>query len=106
MEGQNVAIEFAWADGEYDRLPSLAGELVRRLTSLIIAQTSPAALAAKAATTTIPIVFVVAFDPVEGGLVASLARSGGNVTGLSLQLTDVSGKRLLGFCAIWPPRPR
>ena len=62
--------------------------------SLIIAQTPPAALAAKAATTTIPIVFVVGFDPVAGGLVESLARSGGNVTGLSLQLTDVSGKRL------------
>ena len=94
VEGQNVVIEFLWADGQYDRLPSLAGELVRRPISLIIAQTPPAALAAKAATTTIPIVFVVGFDPVAGGLVASLARSGGNVTGLSLQLTDVAGKRL------------
>ena len=87
-------IEFVWADGQYDRLPSLARELVRRPISLIVAQTPPAALAAKAATTTIPIVFVVGFDPVAGGLVASLAQSGGNVTGLSLQLTDVAGKRL------------
>jgi putative ABC transport system substrate-binding protein len=94
VEGQNVAIEFVWADGQYDRLPSLAGELVRRPISVIIAQTPPAALAAKAATAAIPIVFVVGFDPVAGGLVASLARSGGNVTGLSLQQTEVAGKRL------------
>ena len=94
VEGRNVVIEFVWADGQYDRLPSLARELVRRPISLIVAQTPPAALAAKAATTTIPIVFVVGFDPVAGGLVASLAQSGGNITGLSLQLTDVAGKRL------------
>ena len=94
VEGRNVVIEFVWADGQYDRLPSLAGELVRRPISLIIAQTPPAALAAKAATATIPIVFVVGFDPAAGGLVASLAQSGGNITGLSLQLTDVAGKRL------------
>ena len=103
VEGRNVVIEFVWADGQYDRLPSLAGELVRRPISFIIAQTPPAALAAKAATATIPIVFVVGFDPAAGGLVASLAQSGGNITGLSLQLTDVAGKRS-GFCAIWPPR--
>ena len=94
VEGQNVAIEFRWADGQYDRLPGMAADLVRRPVSLIVAQTPPAALAAKAATTTIPIVFVVGFDPVGGGLVASLARPGGNVTGLSLQQTDVAGKRL------------
>jgi putative tryptophan/tyrosine transport system substrate-binding protein len=92
-EGQNVAIDFHWADGQYDRLPAMASALVRRPVSLILAQTPPAALAAKAATTTIPIVFVVGFDPVAGGLVASLARPGGNVTGLSLQQTDLAGKR-------------
>ena len=94
VEGQNVTIEFRWADGQYDRLPAMATELVRRPVNLIVAQTPPAALVAKAATTTIPIVFVVGFDPVAGGLVANLARPGGNITGLSLQLTDAGGKRL------------
>jgi putative ABC transport system substrate-binding protein len=94
VEGQNVTIEFRWADGEFDRLPPLAADLVRRPVTLILAQTPPAALAAKAATTTIPIVFVVGFDPVAGGLVTNLARPGGNVTGLSLQQTDIVGKRL------------
>jgi putative tryptophan/tyrosine transport system substrate-binding protein len=93
VEGQNVSIEFRWADGHYDRLPGMAADLVRRPVTLIVAQTPPAALAAKAATT-IPIAFVVGFDPVGGGLVASLARPGGNITGLSLQQTDVAGKRL------------
>jgi putative ABC transport system substrate-binding protein len=92
VEGQNVAIEFRWADGQYDRLSGMAADLVRLPVTLIIAQTPPAALAA--ATTTIPIVFVVGFDPVGGGLVASLARPSDNVTGLSLQQTDVAGKRL------------
>jgi putative tryptophan/tyrosine transport system substrate-binding protein len=94
VEGRNVVIEFRWADGEFDRLPALATDLVRRPVNLILAQTPPAALAAKAATTTIPIVFVVGFDPVAGGLVTNLARPGGNMTGLSLQQTDVAGKRL------------
>jgi putative tryptophan/tyrosine transport system substrate-binding protein len=94
VEGRDVTIEFRWADGEFDRLPPLAADLVRRPVSLILAQTPPAALAAKAATTTIPIVFVVGFDPVAGGLVTNMARPGGNVTGLSLQQTDIVGKRL------------
>jgi len=94
VEGQNVAIEFRWANGHYDRLPAMATELARRPVTLIVAQTPPAALAAKAATTVIPIVFVVGFDPVAGGLVANLARPAGNITGLSLQQTDVAGKRL------------
>jgi len=94
VEGQNVAIEFRWANGQYDRLPTMATELVRRPVTLVVAQTPPAALAAKGATTIIPIVFVVGFDPVAGGLVTNLARPGANLTGLSLQQTDVAGKRL------------
>jgi putative ABC transport system substrate-binding protein len=94
IEGQNVSIEFQWADGQYDRLPAMAADLVRRAVALILAQTPPAALAAKAATAILPIVFVVGFDPVRAGLVTSMGRPGGNVTGFSLQQTDVVGKRL------------
>src|SRR5437868_5623188 len=69
VEGRSVAIEFRWAEGQYDRLPGMAADLVRRPVTLLVAQTPPAALAAKAATTTIPIVFVAGFDPIGGGLV-------------------------------------
>jgi putative tryptophan/tyrosine transport system substrate-binding protein len=93
-EDRNIAIVFRWADGQYDRLPAMAAELLRHPVTLILAQTPPAALAAKAATTTIPIVFVVGFDPVGGGLIANLARPAGNVTGLSLGTTDLAAKRL------------
>jgi putative tryptophan/tyrosine transport system substrate-binding protein len=93
-EGQNVILEPRWAEEQYDRLPNLVSELLRLKVDVIVAAATPASRAAKAATNTTPIVFVAVSDPVSVGLVATLARPGGNVTGLSLMTSDLSGKRL------------
>ena len=94
QEGANLAIEYRWADGRLGRLPALAAELVRLKVNLIVTHGTPSARAAKQATRTIPIVMASSGDPVQSGLVASLSRPGGNVTGLSQQETEIGVKRL------------
>ncbi|MGB9389144.1 MAG: ABC transporter substrate-binding protein [Xanthobacteraceae bacterium] len=94
VEGQNLAIEYRWADGDYEKLPRLVADLVGRHVSAIFAGGPPAVLAAKAATTTIPIVFTSGGNPVELGLVSSLNQPGGNVTGVSFLVNELGAKRL------------
>src|SRR5262249_21917512 len=94
VEGQNVTVEHHWLDGKYDRLPSLMADLVRRRVAVIAAVGDPATLAAKATTATIPIAFGVSGDPVAHGLAASLARPGGNATGINFLTSEVLAKRL------------
>jgi putative tryptophan/tyrosine transport system substrate-binding protein len=94
VEGQNVAIEYRWAEGQYDRLAAFAADLVHRQVSAIVALAAPPAIAAKSATSTIPIVFILGIDPVEAGVVTSFNRPGGNITGVELLTGELAGKRL------------
>jgi putative ABC transport system substrate-binding protein len=106
VEGRNIVIEYRWADGKYERLPELAAELVRLKVEVIVGQGTPGSLAAKQATTTIPIIMATSADPIGSGLVASLARPGGNVTGLSNLSGDLGAKSLEILLSIAPKLSR
>jgi putative ABC transport system substrate-binding protein len=94
VEGRNVSLEYHWANGQYDRLPALAADLVRRRVNMILATNLQSSVAAKAATSTIPVVFTIGANPIEAGLVVSLSRPGGNVTGATNLNGELGGKRL------------
>jgi len=113
VEGQNVTVEYHWLEGQHDRLPALLADLVRRQVAVIATHGNVPTLAAKAATTTVPIVFGVGEDPVRLGVVASLARPGGNATGMNFFNGEVTAKRLRLLhdlvpkaVAVWPSPPR
>jgi putative tryptophan/tyrosine transport system substrate-binding protein len=107
VEGRNIAVLYRDAEGEYDRLPAMAGELVRQNVAVLVATgTTPTALAAQSATQTIPIVFLMGTDPVEYGLVKSLARPSGNITGVTNLTAEVNAKRLDLLHELVPPTCR
>jgi putative ABC transport system substrate-binding protein len=106
VDGQNIHLEPRWADGHHGRLPALAAELVQRGVDVIVSAATPASRAAHAATRSVPIVFVAVADPMRAGLVASLARPGGNVTGITLLTPELSGKRLQFVAEILPQAQR
>jgi putative ABC transport system substrate-binding protein len=106
VDGQNVAIEFRWAEGHYDRLPEMAADLVRRKVAVLVSTGGePSVLAAKVATTTIPIVFTSGIDPVRAGFVSGLSRPGGNITGVYLFTSQIESKRLGLLRALVPGVP-
>jgi len=102
IEGRTIAIEYRWADGRFERFAEIAAEFVRLKVDVILTHNTPPVLAAKQATSVIPIVFAAVGDPVDSGLVASLSRPGGNVTGLSTQQTDTATKRIELFREMVP----